>query len=198
MERIHKVYSIERETSKGTYVVRGETDKSSSDIQARSFMARTLERNGKECWAIEKPKLDKARRLRGIYFIDPEDKEFKEAIKNARKKLETPMAPAMPCKTCKKSKHRETRDKTPMRSNQNLRVSWKPVNPQECVWKNFYQIILRTILQERETIHCNITIWYTNFSYASSNEDTRRKSSSGQRMGKIGENFGVELDERQK
>ena len=112
MERIHKVYSIERETSKGTNVVRGETDKSSSDIQARSFMARTLESYGKECWAIEKPKLDKARRLRGIYFIDPEDKEFKEAIKNARKKLETPMAPAMPCKTCKKSKHGETRGKT--------------------------------------------------------------------------------------
>ena len=27
----------------------GETDKTASDIQARSFMARTLERNGKEC-----------------------------------------------------------------------------------------------------------------------------------------------------
>ena len=25
-----------------------------------------------------KPKLDHARRLRGIYFIDPEDKEFKK------------------------------------------------------------------------------------------------------------------------
>ena len=36
----------------------------------------------------EKPKLDNARKLRGIYFIDPEDKEFKETIKNARKKLE--------------------------------------------------------------------------------------------------------------
>ena len=36
----------------------------------------------------EKPNLDNARRLRGIYFIDPEDKEFKETIKNARKKLE--------------------------------------------------------------------------------------------------------------
>ena len=31
---------------------------------------------------------------------------------NARKKLETPMAPAMPCKTCKKNKHGETRSKT--------------------------------------------------------------------------------------
>ena len=44
----------------------------------------------------EEPKLDNARKLRGIYFIDPEDTEFKETIKNARKKLETSVAPAMP------------------------------------------------------------------------------------------------------
>ena len=42
--------------------------------------------------------LENARKLRGIYFIDPEDKEFKEIIENARKKLETSVAPAMPCK----------------------------------------------------------------------------------------------------
>ena len=59
-----------------------------------------------------KTKLDNARRLRGIFFIDPEDKEFKETIKNARKKLETPMAPAMSCNICKKNKHGETRSKT--------------------------------------------------------------------------------------
>ena len=34
-----------------------------------------------------------------------EDKEFNETIKNARKKLETPMAPAMPCTTSKNSQH---------------------------------------------------------------------------------------------
>ena len=38
--------------------------------------------------------------------------EFKETIKNVRKKLETPMAPAMPCKTCKKNKHGKTRGNT--------------------------------------------------------------------------------------
>ena len=38
----------------------------------------------KHKWSNEEPKLDNARRLRGIYFIDPEDKEFKETIKNAR------------------------------------------------------------------------------------------------------------------
>ena len=67
---------------------------------------------GRHKWAIEKPKLDNAGRLRGIYFIDPEDKEFKETMRNARRNLETSMAPAMPCKTCKKNKHGETRSKT--------------------------------------------------------------------------------------
>ena len=40
--------------------------------------------------------------MRGIFFIDPESKEFKETIENARKKLET-SAPAMPCKIMKKN-----------------------------------------------------------------------------------------------
>ena len=50
----------------------------------------------KQKWSNEKLHLENARKLRGIYFIDPEDKEFKETIKNARKKLETSVAPAMP------------------------------------------------------------------------------------------------------
>ena len=60
----------------------------------------------------EKLKLDNARRLRGIYFIDPEDKEFKYTIKNARRNMETQMAPAMLCKTSKTCKHGENRGKT--------------------------------------------------------------------------------------
>ena len=75
-------------------------------------LGRNAELKEKHKWSNEKLKLDHARRLRGIYFIDLEDKEFKETIKNARKKLETPMAPAMLCKTSKKSKHGETRGKT--------------------------------------------------------------------------------------
>ena len=43
----------------------------------------------KQKWSEEMFHLDNARKLRGIYFIDPEDTEFKETIKNARKKLET-------------------------------------------------------------------------------------------------------------
>ena len=36
----------------------------------------------------------------------------RKTIQNARRKLETPMAPAMPCKTFKKNKHGETTGKT--------------------------------------------------------------------------------------
>ena len=57
----------------------------------------------KQKWSEEKLHLENARKLRGIYFIDPEDTEFKETIKNARKKLETSVAPAMPCKIMKKN-----------------------------------------------------------------------------------------------
>ena len=57
----------------------------------------------KQKWSEEKLHLENAREWRGIYFIDPEDTEFKETIKNARKKLETSVAPAMPCKIMKKN-----------------------------------------------------------------------------------------------
>ena len=65
-------------------------------------MGRNVKLKERQKWSNEKLHLDNARKLRGIYFIDPEDKEFKETIKNARKKLETSVSPAMPCKFMKK------------------------------------------------------------------------------------------------
>ena len=75
-------------------------------------MGKNAKLKEKHEWSDEQPKLDNDRRLRGIYFIDFEDKEFKETIKNVRKKIETPMASAMPCKTRKTFKHEETGGKT--------------------------------------------------------------------------------------
>ena len=68
-------------------------------------MSKNAKLNEKHKWASEKRKLDNARRLRRIYFVDPEDKEFKGTIQNARKKLKTPVAPAMPCKIIKNNKN---------------------------------------------------------------------------------------------
>ena len=66
-------------------------------------MGKNAKLKERQKWSHEKPQLDNARKLRGIHFIDLEDKEFKETIKNARKKLETSLAPAMPCKIIKKN-----------------------------------------------------------------------------------------------
>ena len=76
-------------------------------LTSRPELWKTMGKNAKlkekQKWSNEKLHLDNARKLRGIYFIDPEDKELKETIKNARKKLETPIALAMPCKIMKKN-----------------------------------------------------------------------------------------------
>ena len=107
----------------------------------------------KQKWSNE---LENARKLRGIYFIDPEDNEFKETTKNARKKLETSVAPAMPCKIMKNCGSGGS-DKI----RQNLRVFWKLVNPPECVWATLNLQITKTILQEKVNIHYSPTIWFT-------------------------------------
>ena len=62
-------------------------------------MSDAAKRKAKQKWAFEKPKLDDARRLRGIFYLEPDDEEFKHTMKNARRKLEIPMPAAMPCKT---------------------------------------------------------------------------------------------------
>ena len=68
-------------------------------------------------WVIEKPKLDNARQLRGIFFVEPDDEEYEHIMKAARRKLEVPMPAAMLCKIPKKStcetlpRYWETQDK---------------------------------------------------------------------------------------
>ena len=61
-------------------------------------MSDAAQRKEKQKWTIEKPKLDNAGKLRGIYVIDPHDDELKDIIKNTRRELEIPMSAAMPCK----------------------------------------------------------------------------------------------------
>ena len=44
-------------------------------------MSDAAKRKAKQKWAIEKPKLDNARQLRGIFFMEPNDEEFKHTMK---------------------------------------------------------------------------------------------------------------------
>ena len=61
-------------------------------------MSDASKRQAKQKCAIEKPKLDNARKLRGIFFIEPGDEEFQHTMNNGRRKLESTMSAAMLCK----------------------------------------------------------------------------------------------------
>ena len=165
-------------------MVRVEINEKTADIQARPFMARTLGENGKECQAEGETKV--------VTSITHENCEG--SISSTLRTRNSKKPSRMLARNWKRQWlllffARQARHVSmgrpvakPMRSNQNLRVFWKPVNPQDCVWKNLYQIIMRTILQERRTIHCNIQFGTQIYSCASSHENSRSKGSNGQGM----------------
>ena len=59
-------------------------------------MSNNSQLDARQQWDTEKPKLDAARRLRGIFDIESDDKEFDNAIKNARRKVPFPKAMRIP------------------------------------------------------------------------------------------------------
>ena len=141
-------------------------------------LGRNAQQKERQKWSHEKPQLDNARKLRGIYVIDPGTRDSKRPSRMLARNGKHQWLPlCLPRQARTVSMVRPVVN--PVRSNQNLRVFWKPVNPQDCVWENLHRIIMKTILQERRVIHCSITIWFSNFSYASSHEDSRSKGSSG-------------------
>ena len=87
-------------------MVREETDKKANDFQTRLCGQKI----GKICRKRRNEKrsksgLSKNRSLTmlencaGMYFIDPAGEEFKDILKNARRKLDVPVPAAMPCRT---------------------------------------------------------------------------------------------------
>ena len=148
--------------------------------QSWKSMGKHAKLKEKQKWSNEKFHLENARKLRGICFIDPKDKEFKETIKNARKKLKTSIARAMPCKIMKNcgsgtSSKIKTRIASVLEANESTRMRGDSLPNHED----------------------HIAAICSQINYcASSHENSGNKSSSGQGMGKFGEKLGVELDER--
>ena len=101
MDRIHKIRSTNGKATRRIRLVRGETRKqrtSRPDVvwpDMWKLMSDAAKKKAKQRWDIEKPKLDNARQLRGIFFIEPNDEEFKLTMKSARRKLDAPMPAAM-------------------------------------------------------------------------------------------------------
>ena len=156
-------------------------------------MGKNAKLKEKQKWSNEKLHLENARKLRGIYVIDPEDKEFKETIKNARKKLETSVAPAMPCKIVKncgsgasnKIKTKlacilEADESTRMRMGNSI-----PHNHEDHIAGK----------GENSLQHYNLVHKFIPMPQAL--KIPAAKAAVDKEWGKIGENFGVELDKSQ-
>ena len=157
-------------------------------------MGKHVKLKEKQKWSNQKLHLDNARKLRGIYFIDPEDKEFKETIKNARKKLETPMAPAMPCKIMKNcvsgaSNKIKSRPACILEADESTSLRMGNSVP------NYHEDHIAG-KGDNSLQHCNLVHKLIPMPPAIKNSS--RKGNSGQGMGKIGEIFGVEPDKSQK
>ena len=84
----------------------------------------------------------------------------------------------------------------PVKSKQNLLVFWKLVNLHDCAWENHCRIIMKTILQEKETTHYSITMWFTKLFQCFKLQQHRQRWTRNGR--KIEENFSVGPDESQK
>ena len=157
---------MRRETSKWMYVVRKRLTRKQLTSRPDYLRPELWTKSGRNAqlkerqkWSHERPKLDNARKLREIYFVDPDDKELKETIKNARKKLETPVAPAVPCKMSKNNKHREIRSKT-----YDIRSKFACIleASESTSIEEYSPKYNEDLFGKKVTNHCNITIWNTN------------------------------------
>ena len=124
MDRLHKIHLIERKGTWRRHMVRERLTRKQNTSRPDDVwpdmwkhVSDAAKQKARQRWAIEKPKLDNARQLRGTFFIEPNAEELKLTMKAARRKLEVPMPAAMPCKIPiknsgeKPSQYWETQDK---------------------------------------------------------------------------------------
>ena len=172
-------------------MVWGETDEETNNLRTRQCMARYVE--AKQKWAIEKPKLDNARQLRGISFIEPNDEGFKPTMKAARRKLEV----AMPCKTpancrgetCRNIEKHKTKCACIVDADEYMRIRLEGV-PHRYHEGSHLRERNKFIEPEQSGTHV--------YSDASSIKNTISEGCSGKRNRKIRENTGMAADESQK
>ena len=153
-------------------------------------------RKEKQMWAIEKPKPEDCV---VFFFFDPDDEEFKGIMINARRKLESPMPAAMPCRlqrgqdreTCCTVGEHKTKYACIVEANESVRGY---------AWKDLRTRIMKITLQEEEWIHWVTTVWCTNvFLCPQAMKIPRCKGSSGERIRrKLKKIPGMAADESQR
>ena len=157
LDRFHSVYSIRRETSRTDICGLGGDWQDGSWHPGHIIYGQSSGRNWEEMLSWRRSRNGP---MKNTNSIMPEDYEEFISLtlrtKNSKKPLRM-LARNWKRRWLLLCLARQARNVSigrpvakPMRSNQNLRVCWKPVNQQDCVWKILHRIIMRTILQERE------------------------------------------------
>ena len=128
-----------------------------------SKMRKAAQKKEKQECANEKPKLDNVRRLRGFYFIDPEDGENQETITKRKEKVGSSNGGgnALQNRTKKHLGFQETEarshefNKIP-KHKACMRALWKLMNQRESV-RNQYRKIMNITSQAKGIIRWLIT-----------------------------------------
>ena len=133
-----------------------------------SSMSKAAQKKEKQQWAIKKPKLENARALRGVHFIDPGDGEFKETIKKTqvkswRYKWRRPCLVSWGRRSVLTSRGEQTtKPKVPTKSKrQSMHASWRLMNPTESVLNLLYQKIMKITSRRKGPIRWVTTTWCT-------------------------------------
>ena len=144
------------------YVVRGEINEKAAYIQAGSSMTRTLNGKARQTEGKAKSGLRKSSSLE-----THENCEGSVSLTGRRGTQKKPSRTRVRSwkhqwlLLCTVKLRKIVGVVHPTKFRQNLRVFWKLMNPQECVWETRYHQISKTILQEQVNIHCSIAIWFT-------------------------------------
>ena len=111
----------------------------------------------KQKWSHEKRHLDNARKLRGFFPLTPSTRNLRRPLRMLARNRKYQWLPL--CLAIFLRAMRIVGVVHPIKSRRSLRVFW---HLQDCVWENPRRLTIKTILQEKETIHYIIEIWFTN------------------------------------
>ena len=156
-------------------------------------------RREKQKWAVEKPKLDNATKLRSIHFIGPAGEEFKEIYeKKKKKRVDWKFRCQLQCLA--KPDAKSTGKPVALRKivRRNTPSLLKPTNPRESVWKELFIKVMKIILQGKEFLHWAITILCTNVFLCIKQWKYQMQKQQWTKNGKAWKDTGMAADESQK
>ena len=146
-------------------------------------MTKAAQRREEQQWAIEKSKLNNARKLRGMYFLGPEDLECKETMKKTHRIIGTAHAIRNAFVRFKTFSAGKPVAKNPALPDQDMHASSKLVSLRESAWK---ELCLHHREDRIEGINSlkSLQSCAQVYSRAPSNENSSCESRCGQRVGK--------------